>query len=222
MLNIQVIRKPYSYKSLQTNGTVANGYATIPSISAYGTFADFTIEFWIKRGAWDSSNARLIDFTYFSGFATNRNGTADTLSLGIISSNVFSISNLAQDVWTHLAFVRSGSTGLIYINGVLDKSGACSGGTFSFSGNTTFGVGADVSDSPGNNRQTAKFTDIRFWKIARTQAQIAGNMNIHLVGNEANLIGNWQFINGSAADSTLNKNRMTLLANASISDSIPY
>jgi hypothetical protein len=226
MFNIQVMRKgnriapPVNYQSLQTDGSQANGYATIPSIAAYGTFSDFTWEFWISRGAWNSTNGRIIDFDYFNGWTSNRSGTTDKLSMGGKSGAVVaSTSDLLQDTWTHIAFVRSGSTGIIYFNGVSDNSGGVSNGTFAYTVLANFFIGEiNGTGAP----QTFKMTDLRFWKEARSEAQIAANMNTHLVGNETNLIGNWQFIGGSLADSTANDNTMALQANASIVNTNPY
>jgi len=229
MFNIQTIRKgnrlspPLSYQSLQTNGAVANGYALAPSIAAYGTFGDFTFEYWINRGAWNNTNSRIIDYDYFSGFAINRSGSTDKLSIGISSGAVMvSVSDLAEGVWTHIAHVRSGSTALIYFNGVLDNSGGISNATFSYNILTNFGIGVNVSNSPGIETQTFKMTDLRFWKEARSQTQIADNMNTHLTGSETNLIGNWQFIDGSLIDSTANASTLSLQASASIVTDNPY
>ena len=228
MFNIQVIRKgnriapPSTYQSLQTNGAVANGYATITSIAAYGTFGDFTIEFWLNRGAWNNSFARIIDFDYSAAFAIDRSGSTDKLNFQIKNNNFVSATDITQDTWIHVACVRSGSTAYIYLNGTQDAVQAVNGSTFDYSVSTYFGVGANVTTNPGAETQTIKMTDLRFWKEARSLAQISANMNTHLVGNETNLIGNWQFINGSLADSTANVNTMGLQASASVTTDNPY
>jgi len=228
MFNIQVIRKgnrmspPSNYQSLQTNGAVANGYATIPSIAAYGTFADFTVEFWIKKPSWTDSFARIIDFSFSNGFAIDRSGSSNKLNFQILNANFVSVADLSDNVWVHVACVRSGSTGFIYFNGVQDNTQAVNGSTFAYTVDATFGVGANTSTSVGNERQTMNITDIRFWKEARSQVQISANMNTHLVGNESNLIGNWQFNDGSLLDSTSNNNSIALEVNASIQADNPY
>lgn len=230
MFNIQIIRKgrlplpAASYSSLSTDASVSNGYATIPSISAYGTFNDFTLEFWVKRNGWASANGRFIDFFgYFNGWTTNRSGSTDKVSQGGVSSSVMvSLSDLADLTWTHIAFVRSGSTALTYFNGSLDNSGGVGGAAFSYTAAANIGVGANTTNDPGNDRLTFLMTDIRFWKEARSGTQIADNMNTHLTGSETNLVGNWQFENGSLTDSTSNGNSIVLQAAASISSDNPY
>lgn len=223
MFNIQLIRKVSgSFQSVSTNSTPSDGYATIPSISAYGTFGDFTIEFWIKRGAFANSFARYIDFSFSSGFAIDRSGSTNKLDFQVLNANFISNADLVQDTWTHVACVRSGTTGFIYFNGVQDNTSSVSGSTFPYTVSTIFGIGADVTTSPGNERQSMLITDIRFWNLARSAGQINSNYQIHVDPSSSGLIGNWQFRNGSVNDSTVNNNPMTLKPNASITRDNPY
>lgn len=225
MFNIQVFRKGNRisrYKSLQTNGAVTNGYASFPSISAYGTFGDFTVEFWLNKAAWDVSFARIIDFSFSSGFAIDRSSSTNKLNFQILNANFVSTTDLPENTWIHIACVRSGTTGFIYFNGTQDATGVVNGGTFAYTVSSNFGVGVNLSTSVGNERQTFKMTDLRIWKEARSQPQISANMNTHMTGTETNLIGNWQFIEGALTDSTSNNNTMVLQSAASISTSNPY
>lgn len=225
MFNIQVLRKGNRisrYKSVSTNSVPTNGYASFPSISAYGTFGDFTAEFWLKKTAWDGSFSRVLDFNYSSGFAIGRYSTTSQLYFLVLNAGIISVSNIADNTWTHIACVRSGANCFIYLNGVQDQTGALSSSTFAYTVSTNFGIGVNLSTDIGNERQSLKMTDLRLWKEARSQTQIANNMNTHMTGSETNLIGNWQFLNGSLADSTSNANTMSLQANASVSAVSPY
>ena len=51
--------------------------------------------------------------------------------------------------------------------------------------------------------------EVRLWKVERTEAEIKDNMNKSMLGNEANLVGNWNFNEGkglTANDTSANKN----------------
>ena len=71
--------------------------------------------------------------------------------------------------WYHLAFVCTGTKLYLYVNGALDNSMDLPGKSTNISNRINFGntdyLKADV-----------KVSELRFWTVARTQAQIANNM----------------------------------------------
>nr|WP_315407826.1 DUF1735 domain-containing protein [uncultured Prevotella sp.] len=71
--------------------------------------------------------------------------------------------------WYHLAFVCTGTKLYLYVNGALDNSMDLPGKSTNLSNRFNFGntdyLKADV-----------KVSELRFWTVARTQAQIANNM----------------------------------------------
>lgn len=71
--------------------------------------------------------------------------------------------------WYHLAFVCTGTKLYLYVNGALDNSMDLPGKATNLSNRFNFGntdyLKADV-----------KVSELRFWTVARTQAQIANNM----------------------------------------------
>lgn len=208
------------YLSLLTDGT-SNSVAYIPYNSAYASLGDFTVEFWFKRNGWGGDNARIIDHNYQTGFIVDRSGGGNNIGFYVNGSNISSATNIADQTWYHIACVRTGSAGYIYINGLYDNTGGINGSALSSTDD--IGIGQNKSTSPGNERQPMTITDIRLWNTARTGDQILSNYIGHLVGNESGLIGNWQFVSGSSvlSDSTSTSNSIITGSAAFLTSSLP-
>jgi len=107
---------------------------------------DFTIEAWIYKntsgsgeifGKTGSVNYAIDCQTSPSNYpqiSLSSNGTATTIVAGATA--------LATNRWYHVAWVRSGTTINIYLNGVLDGTGVFSGAIFSGSNVDVSGIGA--------------------------------------------------------------------------------
>ena len=107
-----------------------SGYAVLPS----GTYfsGDFTITSWVNILSLTPIWPRLIDCG-MSNFYTNEviasvyagNGGVPTLQIIYNSAwnDLSSNKVLSLNLWYHLAFVLSGTTGSIYINGTFQNSG---------------------------------------------------------------------------------------------------
>ena len=122
---------------------------------------------------------------------------------------------LQVNEWVHIACVLTGSKKRIYINGALDSQKNYNYDIINNS-NTLY-LGAD---SPGGNqgRADAVIDEVRIWDIARTQAEIAANMNTRLTGGETGLIAYWKLDEGSGQgiyDSSPNSHDGTRGFNAS-------
>ncbi len=82
----------------------------------------------------------------------------------------------SQNTWYHIAFVCDGSQVALYVNGQLDNTLDVEGRTYTLS--------APSGDRPANFsmcrttyfRANAMFAEMRFWKVARSQAEIQNNM----------------------------------------------
>ena len=109
--------------AVHLDGT-ANGYASLPA-GLIGALNDFTISTWVKVDA-NATWARVFDFgsgtgTYMclspaSGGASVR--YAITTSGGGGEQQLNRAGNLSTGVWHHLAVTLSGSTGVLYVDGV--------------------------------------------------------------------------------------------------------
>ena len=109
--------------AVHLNGT-ANGYVSLPA-GLVSALNDFTISTWVKVDA-NATWARVFDFgsgtgTYMflapaSGGASVRYAITTSSSGGEQQLN--RAGNLSTGVWHHLAVTLSGSTGVLYVDGV--------------------------------------------------------------------------------------------------------
>ena len=74
-----------------------------------------------------------------------------------------------ENQWYHLAFVCTGTKLYLYVNGALDNSMDLPGKATNLSNRFNFG-------NTDYLKANVKVSELRFWTVARTQAQIANNM----------------------------------------------
>ena len=109
--------------AVHLDGT-ANGYASLPS-GLVSALNDFTISTWVKVDA-NATWARVFDFGSGTGtymfLAPSSGGAfvryAITTSGGGGEQQLNRAGNLSTGVWHHLAVTLSGSTGVLYVDGV--------------------------------------------------------------------------------------------------------
>ncbi|MAE82694.1 MAG: hypothetical protein CMB80_08170, partial [Flammeovirgaceae bacterium] len=170
-------------------------------------WTDFTIEMWAKVPSTTSGQMNLFEQTdanggaqpqtiiaaildgdpYFFVRETNSGGDG-----GFVTSSI----PVNDDAWHHLAYVRSGTTYMIYVDGILAASGTGTANGLTF---------------PTVNVQTllagdAALDELKFWSVAKSDFS---DRVTPLVGNEANLLGYYSFDAGGgivAADSSLSAN----------------
>ena len=124
---------------LGTTLTNSNAYSYFFNSSAYLTTAtsslltqgtgSFTIECWVNPTT--SSAISIIDNRpnsangFYLAFGIGTGTTAGTLNVYVNSVNIITatIANTPLNVWTHVAYVRSGTTGYIFANGMLVGTG---------------------------------------------------------------------------------------------------
>jgi Ca2+-binding RTX toxin-like protein len=135
--------------------------------------------------------------------------------LTVLNKQVYTEQNiLSLNQWNHIAVVKEGTTGKIYINGE-DKS--FSSQTFDSiitpTGNMWFGRGYS-NGFPQFDFVNGSIDDVRIWNKARTQSEIQADLNRELTGNETGLVGYWNFnsiTNNTVQDLTSNHNDGTLV-----------
>ena len=108
---------------------------------------DFTIEAWIYKNTGGVAelfgNTAAINYA-IDCYATN-NSNYPQMSIssnGTTTTNIVGGTVIATNRWYHIAWVRSGTTINIYVNGVLDGTGVFSGAVFSGGDITVSGIGA--------------------------------------------------------------------------------
>jgi hypothetical protein len=99
------------------------------------------------------------------------------------------------NTWHHLAATYDGANIRLFINGVESASVAQTGSL------TTNGNALAIGNQPGYSEYFGGSVDqIRIWNVARTQAQIASNMNVDLdPATQTGLVSNYTFNQGIAA-----------------------
>ena len=105
-------------------------------------------------------------------------------------------NSLAVGTWTHLAITYQAGKGLdIYINGKLGLHSNSTGRISHVAGNLHMGV---LLNDIYQLFFKGSLDEVRIWNVARTADQIAANMRKELSGNEAGLVGYWNFNDLSA------------------------
>ena len=125
------------FNSIRLDGA-QNNYLQINNSS--GTFqetGDFTFEMWVKINAWDpnGSYGYKASFLGYSqhNFWLSINGSGKPqfrMGCGDLTFNYIATQNNWEGNWKHMAIVRDDNTLKFFVDGVLEATSSCSGGTF--------------------------------------------------------------------------------------------
>ncbi len=150
------------------------------------TTSDFTFEVWLKIAAFTSENHVFAQ--YVGGHAGRLVGFIQNSKACFFIGGTYFVGNttIMSNTWTHIAMTRSGGTAAIYINGVLDRSGAITTAAL-----PSYGISI-AGTSNLNSGFRGQIADVRAWGIARTQSQINASMYDRLTGTESGLVGYWR------------------------------
>jgi hypothetical protein len=179
---------------------------------------DFTIEVWIKTSHSVSGNfpynGAPVVFADVPGQTTDDFGAAILndkfrMTVGNPDTPVASTSNVTTNQWTHVAATRTRSTGivLVFVNGILEGSGTGNKNSLAASPTISFGGRAMRDFFIG------LMSDLRLWKVVRSQSEIIANMHRRLLGNEAGLVGYYRLddkMGTTVYDSSPSQNNATL------------
>lgn len=131
--------------------------------------------------------------------------------LGFCHNDIAGVTVINTNQWYHLAFVYDASTSTqsIYVNGVLDVSGA---GHAPLNADGPIRIGS-YGTSGGFN---GEIDEVQFWNSALSITNIQQYMNASPVGNEAGLLGYWNFeeASGTTANDLTGNNNATLTGSA--------
>ena len=168
---------------------------------------DLTMETWVKFDAISGTQA-LFDFAhpneaqadnvlYQLGLTSGGDlEYAHESGSGANSTQIIANTNLVANQWYHVAVTRNVSSNLIktYVDGVLISSDLYSTADPDGGGNSELIIAANgAGGSIGTNKLNGKMSDVRIWKTARTDAEIADNYNQELTGNQGgNLVLNYK------------------------------
>jgi len=143
---------------------------------------------------------------------------------------LYGFTKMATGTWYYLAATYDGAIRKVYLNGIEDGSSPFSTpiewddkppGNFPDPAQLYFGAQHDNANTRGNTVPNlyffnGKIDEIRIWNRALTQAEIQASMFTTLAGNEAGLVGYWNFDAGTANDMTNNGNHGALKDGATI------
>ena len=161
-----------------------------------------TVEAWIRTSANTTppSGGQKVIMDW-GVFATGQRFTLNVLNSGtrleVSGGGVTGLVNVANGQWHHVAAVydpAASNNVKIYVDGVLDIQSNLS--TTVNSGSGSFVIGRRID---GVNNFDGDIDEVRVWNVARTQSQIAADMNSEFCTIPAGLVAYYRLNEGTAA-----------------------
>ena len=194
-----------SNRVLQLDGR--DDYVELPS-HILNTLDETTLELWAR---WDefgnySQPLGFGDGEAWQAMAISNNGTSPGLQFFVYDSGKLHLVRIPEILrrgeWVHVAAVVASRAMLLYLNGVLVGENSFSG-RFAAPGHRNHSY-LGKSQWEQNADFHGQLDEVRIWQGSRTPKQIRETMFQQLKGDEANLLGLWNFDSGDARDATLN------------------
>jgi signal transduction histidine kinase/DNA-binding response OmpR family regulator/ligand-binding sensor domain-containing protein/protocatechuate 3,4-dioxygenase beta subunit len=214
---------------VQLDGT--NSCVQLPADLLDGA-TELTVDGWLK---WERfrNHSRFFEFGDRDHLVRLKNdGTNSNLAFGVTplrktNDHGVTVPNLFRvGEWVHLAAVAGKQGMKMYVNGVLLNANDYDRGLAEVkpAGWTNFLGRSNTKFNPLNERLAdedfdGQMSEIRIWRVARTEAQIRESMTRALTGQEAGLIALWNFSrveNGIVKDSGPGQHDARLVGNAKI------
>ena len=176
----------------------------VPSVFNAIAFSDFTIEFWTKVQTFTFSRMIFIQDDIMN-FVSVGSSSSNTIMFHVNANNVSygheTGAVIPSGQWIHVAarWEASTQTASLLINGVVDTSTAANG--------TSAGIGSlmAIGNKAGASQYyNGEIDELRIWNVARTDCEIAANMNVELSGNETSLITYYNFNSGTPGGNNAN------------------
>ncbi len=150
--------------ALKLNG---GDYVTIDGVVDDITNTNFTLSAWIKTTQLGEGNV----------FACNDSGSSHPLMFGVLSGSPYVYDGgetefppaINDDQWHMITYVRSGSRGYIYVDGVQHARYTAG---FTLDGVTRWSIGQEWDDSSPSNFYVGMVDDARFYKVPLTAEQV--------------------------------------------------
>jgi len=162
--------------------------------------ANRTFEAWIYLQFTPSGNSCIMDYGLSTVAARNtflvNSNRAIAFIAGGTNTNITSSTNVVPlNTWSHVAFVKNGGTGYLYVNGIQVGTGNLSG-VNTGTGGSNLKIGNRVSG--GNIPFRGVIDEVRVWDVARTQTEIASAMNIEFCSAPSSLKAYYRLNQGTA------------------------
>ena len=175
-----------------------------------GAQNNFSIELWANLEPVYTGARRGAIFAINDGAGSNQNRTLIYINdgagldntLGLIDDDInpnFDITGpvIADNKWHHIAYTRDGSTGTLYVDGVLINTHVPTA-TIQLGDLWSIGQEYDLGGALSDFLD-GQIDEVRVWNITRTQGDIQNDLFSTLTGNEPGLIGYYRFDLGSPA-----------------------
>jgi hypothetical protein len=206
----QIIAEKNRFHALEFNGIdqkVVLGQTTQPAIYSptlnhyYNGQNDVTIEAWVNTNS--TSGLQTIVGNYEGPNMTFLLRLDGLTPVFFVNNGIFNAvtgsTTLSQNTWYHIAGTWDGSEIKIYVNGVLDGVEVCTGNFVTTP--EPFKIGGGLSN--GTEYFSGKIHGVRFWNAAKTETEIASQMNECLINIlVGNLLAYYDMVE-EAGDSTL-------------------
>ena len=162
--------------------------------------ANRTFEAWVNVSPNASGNVAIIDYGLNAVGSRNTFNVSGNNGLSFISGGINAnigtpINVITPGQWTHVAFVLDNGTGYLYVNGIQSGTGSLSTvNTPSANANMTIGERVSGGSIPFDG-----FIDeVRIWDYARTQVEIANDMNNEFCTTPPGLVSYFKLNQGIA------------------------
>ncbi|MBN1338292.1 MAG: VCBS repeat-containing protein [Bacteroidales bacterium] len=160
-----------------------NDYIILADESAFDFPVNMTVECWLKVDEWDRPWQAVIT-KGDNAWRLQRDNETNKIVFVAGDEHVITSTSFTDNLWHHLAGVKSGSTLRLYVDGVQESTTGGAGN------NTNNGYSVRMGE---NGQVTGRYFDgvieeVRFWNYARTLGDINENMYKTLAGNETGLV----------------------------------
>jgi hypothetical protein len=132
------------------------------------------------------------------GFSLRLNGNKLNFAIGEGKNwrEISSSADVTPNTWFHAAVTCTATEMKMYINGVQDATATL---TAPMGASTARIVLGDSPTWPGR-LFNGKMSELRFWNVAKTQAEIAVDMTSTLTGIEEGLVAGWKMNEGAGTN----------------------
>jgi hypothetical protein len=188
-----MVDKAFGFDGLTSRMTVGDN-------TALDLAADYTLEFWVNPDATQNPFANILrkeDPTFPNGFGIEMDGVPgsnfyyagwkDTTSPAGAECWTTAGFQLIPGVWQHVAVIKTNATRLVYINGALVNSAACTGATATVATNNSLLEFGDWSGRPGSQWKGA-LDEITIYNRALAPGEIQDIVLSGAAGKCGNLI----------------------------------
>ena len=125
-----------AFNSIRLDKSQSNYLSINNSSGTFQETGDFTFEMWVKINEWDCGyacyKAAFLGYSQHNFWLSiNGNGKPQfRMGCGDLTFNYSATSNNWLGNWKHMAIVRDGNTLKFFVDGILEATSSCSGGTF--------------------------------------------------------------------------------------------